>query len=274
MCPSAPPRWAAAPKPPTSGIRSRGSSAAWWAYSFISLGSSAGPNLPTHPNGATVTVTSRSFGAGLRIRNAGAESATLRFRLELGGGLGWGNDVPDPSEDCTATATVGECAPPIAFEQTPSFHLLEFAWDVVAPQPGTYTLRAEIVSSSTTDTDPSNNVATLTVVVAEPPSGGEAGSAGVTASRASLTPRKPRAGSVVTASVRVLSGGVAVRPTRVRCAGTVGGSKLAATPRAASGRASCLFRPRASARGKTLRGTITFRVGATNVTRRFSVRLG
>lgn len=197
---------------------------------------------------------------------------SLRFRLELGAGLRWGSDAPDPTEDCTSNEAAGECAPPTAFEQTPSVHPLGFAWDVVAAQTGSYTLRAEIVSSSTSDPDPSNNTATLTVVLAEP-TGGAGSGAAVSASRVSLSPTKPKAGSAVTASVRVLAGGVPVRPTRVRCSGTVGGTRLAGTPRAATGRATCVYRPRASARGTTLRGTIALRVGTTNATRRFSIRL-
>jgi hypothetical protein len=238
---------------------------------FISLGSSVGANLPTHPNGATATITTRAFAAGVRIRNAGPESASLRFRFELGAGLRWGNDAPDPSEDCTATDTVGECQPPTAFEQTSSVHPLGFAWDIVAAQPGSYTLRAAIVTASTTDPDASNNTATITVVVAEP-TGGGTGTA-VSASRVNLSPTKPKAGSPISASVRVLAGGAPVRPTMVRCSGSVGRTRLAGTPRAAIGRATCVYRPRARARGMTLRGAITFRAGTTNVTRRFSVTL-
>jgi hypothetical protein len=239
---------------------------------FISLGSSVGPNLPTVPSGETATVPTRTFAAGVRIRNAGPESASVRFRFELGAGLRWGNDAPDPSEDCTATETVGECQPPAAFEQTPSVHPLGFAWDVVADQPGSYTLRAAIVTASTSDPDAGNNTATITVAVAEPTAGGT-GIGTVSASRVSLSPARPKAASPITASVRVLAGGAPVRPTRVRCSGSVGGTRLAGTPRAAIGRATCVYRPRARAKGKTLRGAITFRAGTTNFTRRFSVTL-
>jgi hypothetical protein len=239
---------------------------------FISVGSAVGANLPTFPNGATATVASRNFAAGVRIRNAGPESASLRFRLELPAGLRWGSDAPDPSEDCTGTETTAECQPPTAFEQTASVHPLGFAWDVVAAQPGSYTLRATIVSASTSDPDASNNTATVTVVVSEPSAGGGGGAA-VTASRVSVAPTKPKAGTAVTASVRVLAGGAPVRPTRVRCSGTLGGRTLAGTPRATTGRATCVYRPPRSARGKTLRGTIAFRVGTTNMTRRFSIKL-
>jgi hypothetical protein len=240
---------------------------------FISLAGAVGDNMPVQPNGATATMRSRNFAAGIRIRNAGPESASLRFRLELGAGLRWGNDAPDPTEDCTAVSeSVGECAPPVPFDQTPSLHPQGFGWDVVAAQPGTYTLRAEIVSSSTSDPDVSNNTATLTVVVTEA-TGGTGSGAAVSASRVSLSPAKPSAGSAVSASVRVRAGGVAVRPTSVKCAGTVGGARLAGTPRAAIGRATCVYRPPRSAKGKTLRGTIAFRAGTTNVTRRFSIKL-
>jgi hypothetical protein len=239
---------------------------------FISLAGAVADNMPVHPSGATATVTSRNFAAGVRIRNSGPERALLRFRIELGAGLRWGNDAPDPSEDCTGTETAGECAPPIAYEQTPSFHPLQFGWDVVAAQPGTYTISAQIISSSTSDPDATNNTATLTVVVAEPTGGAGAGTA-VSASRVAVAPARPRAGAALTASVRVLVGGVAVRPTRLRCTGTVGRTKLAGTPRASTGRASCVYRPPRNAKGRTLRGTIAFRAGTTNVTRRFSIKL-
>jgi hypothetical protein len=239
---------------------------------FILLGSSPGPNLPAQPGGSTVRVSSRTFAAGVGIRNASPENTTVRFRLELGGGLRWGNDAPDPTEDCTSTETAGECAPPLAFEQTPSLHPLSFVWDVVAPQPGTYSLRAEIVPVSTSDSDQSNNVATLTIVVADAARGSGGGPA-VTAGRAHIAPTKPRAGSVVTATVRVLADGAPVRPTRVRCAGTAGSARLRGVARASVGRATCVFRPGASAKRKTLRGSISFRAAGTGLTRRFSVRL-
>ena len=239
---------------------------------FIAVGASPGPALPTIPNGDSATVTGPNFATGIRIRNAGPETASLRFRIELGAGLRWGNDAPDPTEDCTGTETVGECAPSAPYEQTPSLHPSGFAWDVVAAQAGSYTIRATIVSASTSDPDQSNDTATVTIVVRERASS-TGGGRTVSASRVSLSPAKPKAGSAVRASVRVLVAGVPVRPTRVTCRGAVAGARVAGVPRATTGKATCIYRPGRAASGKTLRGSIAFRAGTTSMMRRFSVKL-
>lgn len=236
---------------------------------YISLGRSVAPGLAVYQNGDTATIAGRNFAVGIRIRNTGPESASLKFRIELPPGLRWGSDAPDPSEDCTSTESAGECRPVLVFNQSDRLHPSELAWDVVADRAGSYPIRAMIVESSTSDPNPANNAATLTVVVTEASAGG----ATITASRVSVSPPRPKAGSAVTATVRVLAGGMPVTPTGLRCSGTVGRARLAGASRAAAGKAMCVYRPRSTAKGKTLRGTIAFRAGTANVTRRFSVKL-
>jgi hypothetical protein len=95
-----------------------------------------------------------------------------------------------------------------------------------------------------------------------------------TAGAVKLIPAKPKAGSLVSASVRVTAGGAPVRPTGIACAGTIGTAKLKGTGKATSGSATCSYRPPKSAKGKTLRGTVSFRARGTKFTRKFSARLG
>jgi hypothetical protein len=81
------------------------------------------------------------------------------------------------------------------------------------------------------------------------------------------------AGSTVTASVRIVLGGTPVRPTRVACAGTIGGEKVRGVPKATRGKASCIYRTPTAAKGKTLRGTVAFTARGERYVRRFAARL-
>jgi hypothetical protein len=80
-------------------------------------------------------------------------------------------------------------------------------------------------------------------------------------------------GYLVTASVEILTAGAAQRPIRVTCRGTLGATSVRGTPRATRGKATCVYRPPLSARGKTLRGTISFTVSGTRYVRHFSRQL-
>jgi hypothetical protein len=81
------------------------------------------------------------------------------------------------------------------------------------------------------------------------------------------------AGSIVTASVRIVLGGMPVRPTRVTCTGTIGGVRVRGVPKATRGKASCTYRTSRAAKGKTLRGAVAFTARAKRYVRRFGVRL-
>jgi hypothetical protein len=226
------------------------------------------------PNGTTLTVTKRDFWAFVGVSLAAAAPAGGTFEVELGQGLSWGADAPDPTEGCTSTApTTGRCQVQQLSAETGGAAV--YFWNVTAAQNGTYTLRAELVATSDTDSDPSNNATSITIVVAEQGGGGGGGgSAGATASAAKIVPAKPKAGSTVAATVRVRAGGTAVRPSRIACSGAIGSAKVAGTPRAASGSATCTFRAPRSAKGKTLRGSISFTARGTRFTKRFAAKLG
>jgi hypothetical protein len=237
------------------------------------------------PNGGSVSVSRLDFYVYISVDLITPQAARAKVRFELGGGLRWGPDDPDPGEQCTSTPTTGECETPemlpISGQSGGGWY-----WDVVAPQPGTYSFRAEIVEATDTDPDPSNNSSEITIVVTDGggsggggsggggTGGGGGGSVSVAAGAANVTPSKPKAGSAVTASVRVSAGGSPVRPAGVACAGAIGPLKLTGTPRAASGAASCTFRTPRSAKGKTLAGSVSFRAGGKRFTKQFSVKLG
>jgi len=236
------------------------------------------------PNGSTVTVAKRSFYVFLDVSLIAPVAAKGTVRAELGSGLAWGADGPDPTEHCVATATTGTCEigdlQPIAGQSSSGWF-----WDVVAPQNGTYTLRAELTAVSDTDSDLSNNVSAITIVVNESTSGGgEAsggggsgggggGTAAAKAGAVKLSPLRPRAGSTVVAAVRVARGGSPLRPSGIGCAASIGAAKVKGAPRSASGVASCLFRTPKSAKGKVLAGTVSFSAGGTAFAKRFVAKL-
>jgi len=90
----------------------------------------------------------------------------------------------------------------------------------------------------------------------------------------SLAQPKPiYAGSIVTASVRIVLDGTPVRPVRVTCAGSIGGTKVRAMSKATRGKASCTYRTTTAAKGLTLRGAVSFTARGERYVRRFAVRL-
>ncbi len=226
------------------------------------------------PNGGASDLTSLSFKAGVIVDNDGGEEASATVRFTLPEGLRFGSDAPGPPEFCTATASTADCDTRLTIGTDPSRRTAVWVWDVVADRAGSYVLRAEITQTSVSDPDLSSNRASGTVVVVAAPPGGGSPAATVSVGDVKLTPARPKAGSAVTAGVRVTAGGAAIRPARVACSGTVGGARSRATPRAASGAATCVYRPPANARGKTLRGTLSFTARGTRFTKRFAVKLG
>jgi hypothetical protein len=235
------------------------------------VGSSVRTGRPV-PNGGTVTVTSLNFSAGMDVNLITAQPGAAKARIVLPDGLTWGADAPDPTESCTSTASTGECTTP-TLEPITGRSGVGWGWDVVAARTGSYVLRAEIVSASEPDPEPSNNTASVTVVVAEaappPPTSG-----GARVGAAKLSPAKPKAGSTVVASVRMTAGGNPTRPSGVTCTGTAGAAKLRGVGRAGNGSATCTYRTPKSAKGKLLRGAVSFTADGARYTKRFSARLG
>jgi thermitase len=93
------------------------------------------------------------------------------------------------------------------------------------------------------------------------------------ASAARLTPRKPRAGRKVVATVAVVADVDPVRPSGVACAGLIGKAKVKGKPGRASGLAKCTFKTPRAAKGKRLKGSVSFTAREKRFTKRFSVKL-
>ena len=96
------------------------------------------------------------------------------------------------------------------------------------------------------------------------------------AALATPAPAQPKpiyAGSIVTASVRIVLGGALVRPMRVTCPGTIGGARVRGVPKATRGKASCTYRTTLAAKGLTLRGAVSFTARGERYVRRFTARL-
>lgn len=242
----------------------------------LTTGSTRPPALV--PNGGSVTVARKTFWVDLEVSLISTTpGGRVKVRAEVGGGLRWGADEPDPSESCTSTPTSGECLAP-DLQPVTGQSSTGWTWQVVAPENGSYTFRAEIVEAPDVDPVLANNSSSITIVVNEPTGGGGGGGGGgegsVSASAVKVVPSKPKAGSTVVASVRVTRDGVGVRPTRVICAAAVGGAKLRTAAKAATGLAACSFKPPRSAVGKRLAGSIAFQAGGRGFARRFAVRIG
>ena len=228
-----------------------------------------GTQAPVVPNGTSVTIQGLSFHGGPVVSLINPEPASAKVRFELPPGLSWGPDFPDPAETCTSTPSTAECLTP-SLQPVTGQTDWGWGWDLVAAQAGTYVLKAELAEATPADAQPSNNSSSVTVVVTEAPVGGETA---VAAGAVKLTPAKPKAGSVVRATVAVTAGGVPVRPTSISCKSLLGSKKLNGTAKTTTGTATCIYRPPASAKGKSLRGTMSFSARGKPFTRRFSAKL-
>jgi hypothetical protein len=205
------------------------------------------------------------------VSSAGVEQG-FTATITLPAGLRWGADGPDPSEGCTGTQ-------PAVCRQRMQRNQIGtvgggWTWDVVAARGGSYEITAT-VQPEQPDPNPANNSARFRFEVRQPASGGGGGGTGsaAVASAVKLVPAKPRAGSVVAANVRVSAGGTRVRPSKIRCVGTVGGARLKGTARAGSGIATCRYRLPRAAKGKRFRGAISFTARGRSFTRRFGARV-
>lgn len=201
---------------------------------------------------------------------AGGVIQRVSMSASLPAGLSWGTDGPDSDEGCQGTAPA-VCTQELAVGGAGTVGG-GWLWDVVADRPGQYEVTASITPTEP-DPNPSNNSHTLRFEVVAPASTPPA-IARTVASAVKLAPPRPKAGSVVTATVRVSRDGVAVQPTRVSCTASIGTAKVKGTTRAASGTAACSYRTASSAKGRTLKGSVAFTAGGQRFARRFSTKLG
>jgi hypothetical protein len=228
---------------------------------------------PSYPNGGSVSIGALNFVAGFLVRNTGPDPATVKVGIELPAGLHWGNDAPDPSEACTVGET-SVCS--LALGTQGNFAFAAFGWDVVAATTGSYTLKVQVIESSTSDPDTSDNASAVTVVVTQPaePEPSPQPPAAVATGAVKVSPAKPKAGSSVVASVRVTRDGSPLRPRGIACAATIGKTRIRGGAKSSSGLASCLFKTPKTGKGKRMLGSVSFKAGGQSFTKRFSVRLG
>lgn len=224
------------------------------------------------PQGSGTRTRGLSFQIGIEIASSAGVERQITARISLPAGLRWGNDGPDPSEGCTASDPA-VCTTRLQRNPVGTYGA-GWVWDVVADRAGAYVITSS-VESSEPDPNPSNNTSTFRFEVVQPGGGGPSGggATAVSAGTVRVTPKSPKAGTVVVASVSVRAGGSAVRPTALRCTGTIGAAKLAGRPRSGAGSATCRYRTPKAARGKTLRGTVTFTARGKRLTRRFAAKL-
>jgi hypothetical protein len=222
------------------------------------------------PNGGTTTLSKPSFMAGAVITSEGPDPVGGHMRFELPLGLHWGSDAPDPSENCTGTATVGDCRTSADLDPNQFRGDAGWVWNVVADAPGSYVLKAEIIETSTPDTDPTDNSSSVTVVIT---GSSNVSGPGVATGAVKLSPVAPRAGSVVVARVRVTSGGSPIRPTRPSCSAKVGAVAISGSAHATVGTATCVLRTKRRMSGKTLRGTVIFTADGTRIVKHFAAKL-
>jgi len=219
-----------------------------------------------------------NFQIEVGIQSTSGALQVITVRTTLGPGVRWGTDAPDPTEDCT-TSNPAVCNTTMKPNEVGTIER-GWAWDVIVDSPGNYEISATVVPEQA-DPDLANNTATFRFEVVAPSGGGGSGGGGsggggtvsASASAVKLLPTKPKAGSLVSATIRVSAGGAPVRPTGISCAGTIGSAKIKGTGKAASGSATCSYRTPKAAKGKTLRGTVLFRARGTKFTRKFSARL-
>ena len=216
-------------------------------------------NPATISNGASRTINGLTFSVGLNIFNEGPDAAQRpAYGLDLPAGLHWQSGQTDP--ECTFTTGAANCRAtgPIAYQDG----AVAF-WHVTADAPGTYVIKAH-VASPTPDPDISDNSASASLVV----------EAKVLAKAAKVVPKRPKAGSVV--RVRVLgitAAGDPIMPTDPACKGSIGRKTLHGAAATKPGSVTCAYRTPRSAKGKRLRGTVSFTAAQTQIQKRFAVKL-
>lgn len=221
-------------------------------------GPSAGAKVVTGPAFTIATVVET---------DGGVQGITLRMALPSGVRLG---ASPPASLGCSGTTAI-VCT--TRLEQS-SIVFFQYDWGLVAESPGSYEIVAS-VEGARPDPNPANNSVNFRFEVkAAGGSSSGGGSATVSATTVKLTPAKPKAGSVVTATSSVTGDGSPVKPTKVVCAGTLAGKKVTGKGTSATGRASCRYATPKSAKRKTLAGSIVISVEGKTITKRFSTKLG
>ena len=193
------------------------------------------------------------------IGNAGPDPTSARLLLDLPNGLT--ATSPNPI-GCPVGQGTLDCGRQdlAAGEEGDQFSRLR------ADRPGSYTVVVRATELTTSDPNPANNTASLTISVQAPKP---------TVRGFAISPAKPRAGTPLRVSYAITEQvtGQALVPSAVRCSATARAAKVAGRGSARGARATCTFLPRSSARGKTMHGRVTATVAGTEVEKAFAVRL-
>lgn len=208
-----------------------------------------------------------SFGLGFWVNDTATHLQDVTLTLTLPSGLHWGNKAPDAADGCSSSSAPVSCTGPLRRNEAGAVDAL-WIWDVVADHTGTFVVTAT-VNPSEPDPNPANNTATFQFDVAAAPTTPTTPSNAAEASAVTVQPSRPRAGTTLSASVRVQGG----RPTNIRCVASVGLVGLVGSGATTTMTATCRFRTPHTAAGKMLRGTISLKVGASAFSRHFSTRL-
>lgn len=200
-----------------------------------------------------------SFTINVGIGNAGPDAASARLLLDVPEGLI--ATSPNPLGCPTGTGTL-DCGRQnlLPSDTSDAFN------NLVAARPGSYTIVVRATELSVTDPNLANNSASLVVAVQSP---------NPAVTNFALSPSRPRAGAPLKASFAVVdkATGKDIMPSAVRCAGAVATTKIRRRGSVAAGRARCTFFPPRSAKGKTLRGSISATAEGKRLMKTFAVKL-
>lgn len=199
----------------------------------------------------------------------GAQNAAgeVKITVTLPAGISWAGPAAGPGQGCTRSAEQATCAAKVSPGQGTNLAAAFGIGTVVAQSPGTYTFSAAITETSAPDPNPSNNTTSMQVAVGRTPAGG-----------VKLKPPRPMAGVTVVAAMSVWSRTdqetFPLDTGSVSCTAVIGKAKLPARGALSAGRATCTMKTPKTAKGKTLKGTMTASAGGAQLTRSFSTRVG
>lgn len=133
--------------------------------------------------------------------------------------------------------------------------------DLKTGTPATYSISASVKVDSAEDRNPTNDAASLDVVVTAAP---------VVATGLVLVPAKPVAGRALRATLLLKRAGAPVRAGRVVCAAKVGGTSLKGKGAPTAKGGACTWTLARSAKGKRITGSVSATVGTTKLAKAFS----
>src|SRR5262245_61271199 len=201
------------------------------------------------------------FSLNVGMGNAGPDSASARLIVELPPGLEstLANRIGCPTGTGTLDCGRQELA---AGEST------DDVLKAIAAKPGTYTVVVRGIDVIPSDSNAPNNTASYKAVVS-------AAAVTPTVRAFRVSPAKPSAGSVVTASFAVVDSATKrpIVPSGTSCVAVAGGTKLRSVGSVSRGRATCRVFTPISAKGKVLHGSVGATASGKRLRKTFTVLL-